>query len=155
MPYPEGFLSNRSVFEPGKYAVITPEGRVVNTIPGIEHCAMTILASPKLGAGFVQMIGTVSNEEKEQGQADYTHNPALTRIFPLFPFFPAPHPSGCIQKKARAPEKTSEAAGPHIKFPLPTSKGRTHPRKHTVFPCGHNPGSVADLHHPSIPEPAA
>jgi (S)-ureidoglycine aminohydrolase len=60
MPYPDGFLSNRSVFEPGKYAVITPEGRVINTIPGIENCAMTILASPKLGAGFVQMIGTVS-----------------------------------------------------------------------------------------------
>src|SRR6056297_563184 len=62
MPYPDGFLSNRSVFEPGKYAVITPEGRVINVIPGIENCAMTILASPKLGAGFVQMIGTVSTK---------------------------------------------------------------------------------------------
>lgn len=64
MPYPDGFLKNRSVIEPGKYAVITPEGRVVNVIPGIENCAMTILASPKLGAGFVQMIGTVGNEGK-------------------------------------------------------------------------------------------
>ncbi len=62
MPYPDGFLSNRSVIEPHKYAVISPEGRVINVIPGIENCAMTILASPKLGANFVQMIGTVSNK---------------------------------------------------------------------------------------------
>ncbi len=60
MPYPNGFLKNRSVIEPHKYAVISSEGRVINRIPGIEQCAMTILASPKLGAGFVQMIGTVS-----------------------------------------------------------------------------------------------
>lgn len=64
MPYPDGFLSNRSVFEPHKYAIITPEGRVINVIPGIENCAMTILASPKLGANFVKMIGTVTNEGK-------------------------------------------------------------------------------------------
>lgn len=64
MPYPEGFLSNRSVFEPNKYAVITPEGRVINVIPGIQGCAMTILASPKLGANFVQMIGAVSTQGK-------------------------------------------------------------------------------------------
>jgi (S)-ureidoglycine aminohydrolase len=62
MPYPEGFLTNRSVYKPGKYAVITPEGRVVNIIPGIENCAMTILASPKMGANFVTMIGTVGNK---------------------------------------------------------------------------------------------
>jgi len=60
MPYPQGFLKNRSVFQPGKYAVISTEGRVVNVIPGIEGCALSILASPKLGAGFVQMVGTVS-----------------------------------------------------------------------------------------------
>ena len=60
MPYPEGFLRNRSSFEPGKYAVITTEGRVINVIPGIQGCALSILASPKLGANFVQMVGTVS-----------------------------------------------------------------------------------------------
>jgi (S)-ureidoglycine aminohydrolase len=59
MGYPEGFLKNRSVFEPGKFAVISPEGRVNNVIPGILGCNMTILASPKLGANFVQMVGTV------------------------------------------------------------------------------------------------
>ncbi|WP_272701384.1 (S)-ureidoglycine aminohydrolase [Desulfovibrio sp. Fe33] len=60
MPYPEGFLKNRSTYEPGKYAVITTEGRVINVIPGIEGCALSILASPKLGANFVQLVGTVS-----------------------------------------------------------------------------------------------
>lgn len=60
MPYPEGFLKNRSVYEPNKYAVITTEGRVINVIPGIKDCALSILASPKLGANFVQMVGSVS-----------------------------------------------------------------------------------------------
>jgi (S)-ureidoglycine aminohydrolase len=62
MPYPEGFLKNRSVFVPGKYAVISDEGRVTNVVPGIKGCVMTILASPKLGANFVQLIGTVSEK---------------------------------------------------------------------------------------------
>jgi len=62
MPYPEGFLTNRSTYEPGKYAVITTEGRVINVIPGIQGCALSILASKKLGANFVQLVGTVSTE---------------------------------------------------------------------------------------------
>ena len=64
MGYPEGFLKNRSVIQPGKYAVISPEGRVINVIPGISGCRMTILASPKLGANFVQMVGEVSTNGK-------------------------------------------------------------------------------------------
>lgn len=58
MGYPEGLLKTRAVIRPGEYAVIPPEGRVNNVIPGIENCRMTILASPKLGASFVQYIGT-------------------------------------------------------------------------------------------------
>lgn len=64
MGYPNGVLKNRSVIEPGKYAVISPEGRVINVIPGITGCKMTTLASPKLGANFVQMIGTVGTDGK-------------------------------------------------------------------------------------------
>lgn len=56
--YPQDLLSNRSVME-RDYAVITPQGRVINVIPGIVDAKMTILASPKLGAGFVQLIGTL------------------------------------------------------------------------------------------------
>lgn len=58
MGYPKDLLSSRAVVKPGIYAVIPPEGRVFNVIPGIEHCQMSILCSPKMGAGFVQMIGT-------------------------------------------------------------------------------------------------
>jgi (S)-ureidoglycine aminohydrolase len=58
MAYPVGLLKTRAVIRPGEYAVIPPEGRVRNVIPGIERCAMSIIASPKLGASFVQYVGT-------------------------------------------------------------------------------------------------
>ncbi len=58
MAYPEGLLKTRAVIRPGEYAVIPPEGRVRNVIPGIEGCTMSIIASPKLGASFVQYVGT-------------------------------------------------------------------------------------------------
>lgn len=58
MGYPKDLLSSRAVVKPGMYAVIPPEGRVFNVVPGIEKCQMTILCTPKIGAGFVQMIGT-------------------------------------------------------------------------------------------------
>jgi len=48
MAYPEGLLKTRAVIRPGEYAVIPPEGRVRNVIPGIEGCNMSIIASPKL-----------------------------------------------------------------------------------------------------------
>ena len=59
MPYPKDLLTNRSVIRRGEWAVIAPEGRVINTVPGFVDCKLTILASPKLGASFVQMVGTV------------------------------------------------------------------------------------------------
>lgn len=58
MGYPEGLLKTRAIIRPGEYAVIPPEGRVKNIIPTIKRCDMSILASPKLGASFVQYIGT-------------------------------------------------------------------------------------------------
>lgn len=56
--YPQDLLSNRSVVK-HDFAIITPQGRVINTIPGIVDTKMTILCSPKIGAGFVQLIGTL------------------------------------------------------------------------------------------------
>ena len=58
MGYPEGLLKTRAIIHAGEYAVIPPQGRVKNVIPGIQGCDMTILASPKLGASFVQYVGT-------------------------------------------------------------------------------------------------
>ncbi len=58
MGYPKDLLRSRAVIRPGMYAIIPPEGRVCNIVPGFENCRMTVLCSPKLGAGFVQFIGT-------------------------------------------------------------------------------------------------
>jgi (S)-ureidoglycine aminohydrolase len=56
MAYPKDVLSTRAVVKPGIYAVIPPEGLVNNVIPGIEGCRVSIVASPKMGASFVQYI---------------------------------------------------------------------------------------------------
>lgn len=57
--YREGLLENRSVIKRGNYAVIEPDGLVKNVIPGFADCEATILASPKLGASFVDYLLTV------------------------------------------------------------------------------------------------
>lgn len=57
-------MKNRSVVKHGNYAFITPEGRVINTVPGLTDCKMTILATPKMGASFVQLIGTLGPNAK-------------------------------------------------------------------------------------------
>lgn len=56
MGYPKDVLSTRSIVKPGLYAVIPPDGLVNNVIPGIEGCKVSIIASPKMGAGFVQYL---------------------------------------------------------------------------------------------------
>ena len=58
MPYPQDLLQARAVVKPGMYTIIPPQGRVFNVIPGITGCRMTILCTPKVGASFVQIIGT-------------------------------------------------------------------------------------------------
>ena len=64
MPYPKGFLESRAVIKPGIYTLIPPEGRVINSIPGFEGCKLTIIASPKYGASFVQYVGSVESGGK-------------------------------------------------------------------------------------------
>lgn len=64
MPYPKGFLESRAVIKPGIYTLIPPEGRVINSIPGFDKCRLTIIASPKYGASFVQYVGTVDSGGK-------------------------------------------------------------------------------------------
>jgi len=58
--YPKDFLVTRAVIHHGAYAVIPPEGRVINVIPGFEGFTTTIIGSPKMGASFVQYISTVA-----------------------------------------------------------------------------------------------
>lgn len=56
MGYPDGLLKTRTVIKKKNYAVIATDGRIKNVVPGFEGCEMTILGSPKLGAGFVDYI---------------------------------------------------------------------------------------------------
>ena len=56
MGYPNDILSTRAIIKQGLYAVIPPDGLVNNVIPGIEGCKVSIVASPKMGASFVQYI---------------------------------------------------------------------------------------------------
>lgn len=53
MGYPNDILSTRAVIRRGDYAVIPPQGTVNNVVPGIDHCRVSIMATPKLGASFV------------------------------------------------------------------------------------------------------
>ena len=64
MPYPKGFLESRAVIKPGIFSIIPPEGRVINSIPGFHGCKLTIIASPKYGASFVQYVGSVEKGGK-------------------------------------------------------------------------------------------
>ena len=56
MGYPKDLLSTRAVVKPGLWAVIPKEGLVNNVIPNIKDCKVSIVASPKMGASFVQYI---------------------------------------------------------------------------------------------------
>ena len=57
--YPKGALHSRSIIKKNEYALIDVDGTVKNTIPGFENCDITILASPKIGASFVDYVATV------------------------------------------------------------------------------------------------
>lgn len=56
MGYPNDLLSTRAVVKPGLWAVIPKDGLVNNVIPCIENCRVSIVASPKMGASFVQYV---------------------------------------------------------------------------------------------------
>lgn len=56
MGYPTDLLSSRAVCRPGLWAVIPKDGLVNNVIPNIKGCHVHIVASPKMGAGFVQYV---------------------------------------------------------------------------------------------------
>lgn len=56
MGYPNDLLQTRAVVKPGLWAVIPENGLVNNVIPGIEGCVNSIVCSPKMGAGFVEVV---------------------------------------------------------------------------------------------------
>ena len=56
MGYRTDLLSSRSIVKHGAYALITPEGLVKNVLPHFEGVAASIVASPKMGASFVEYL---------------------------------------------------------------------------------------------------
>ena len=62
MSYPEHPLSTRAIVKPGLWAVLPEGGLVNNVIPAIKGCRVSIVASPKMGASFVQYIITAQND---------------------------------------------------------------------------------------------
>lgn len=62
MGYREDLLGTRAEVHPGLWAVIPPNGLVNNVIPYIMGCKVSIVASPKMGASFVQYIVEASSE---------------------------------------------------------------------------------------------
>jgi (S)-ureidoglycine aminohydrolase len=57
--YPPGILSTRARIKKNVYALIPPDGLVKNVVPGFENCELSILASPKLGAHFVDYLASM------------------------------------------------------------------------------------------------
>lgn len=62
--YPQDLLSSRAVIKRHNYAILPEDGLVKNVVPGFENCDMTILATPKLGASFVDYIVTMNEGGK-------------------------------------------------------------------------------------------
>ncbi len=58
MSYPNDILTTRTIIKPNLYAIL-PESELVNsTISTIKNCRVSIVASPNMGANFVQYIIT-------------------------------------------------------------------------------------------------
>lgn len=57
--YPKDLLASRAIIKRHNFALIPPDGLVKNIIPGFENCDITILATPKLGASFVDYLVTM------------------------------------------------------------------------------------------------
>lgn len=58
MGYQKELLTSRAVIKKNNFAIIPHDGLVKNTVPGFKNCDLSILGSPKLGAGFVDYIAT-------------------------------------------------------------------------------------------------
>ncbi|GBU09614.1 hypothetical protein AwWohl_07520 [Gammaproteobacteria bacterium] len=62
--YPKDILQSRAIIKRNNYALIEPNGLVKNVLPGFENCDVTILATPKLGASFVDYLLTLHENGK-------------------------------------------------------------------------------------------
>lgn len=65
--YQKTLLASRSVVKKGNFALIPHDGLVKNHIPGFDNVDVSILGSPRLGAGFVDYIASFQKGGKHTG----------------------------------------------------------------------------------------
>jgi len=58
MGYRNDLLTSRAIIKHGSFALIPPEGLVFNVIPHFEDAEISVVASPRLGASFVEYLAT-------------------------------------------------------------------------------------------------
>ena len=56
MGYRNGLLTSRAIIKHGSFALIPPDGLVFNVIPHFEEAEISVVASPKMGASFVEYL---------------------------------------------------------------------------------------------------
>lgn len=139
--YPKDLLASRAVIKKDNYALIPPDGLVKNIIPGFENCDITILATPKLGASFVDYIVTM-NKGGENSQG-FGGGEIETFVYVI---------EGDVEAKADNQSFTLQAGGylycpPGVKLYLKnnveTSKLFLYKRKYTPLD-GHKPYVVSN-----------
>lgn len=64
MGYPKQLLSTRAIIKRGVYALIPQDGLVNNILPNITNAKVSIIASPKMGANFVEYIMNLKKGSK-------------------------------------------------------------------------------------------
>lgn len=60
--YRNDILTTRSIIKKDNYVVLDPDGLVKNVIPGFFNCDVTILATPKMGASYVDYLVTLNKD---------------------------------------------------------------------------------------------
>lgn len=53
MGYPNDILASRAIIEPGKYAIIPPEGPVHNVVPGFDKVSYSDQRSTEREARYI------------------------------------------------------------------------------------------------------
>lgn len=80
MGFPDKTLQSRALVVPGLYTVIPAEGVVINSVPGFHQVDVTIQASPRIGASFVQYLARFHNGETTTSFACESHEESFCYV---------------------------------------------------------------------------
>ena len=74
--YREQLLSTRSVVKKDNFVLLEVDGLVENRIPGYENCAVSIQASPEMGASSPIILSRRTRAEKIPASAEMGSRPS-------------------------------------------------------------------------------